>query len=318
MLEDVILIVLAMISIITLIIIVISFRLSGMIVSPKICDPDKSYIDEIAKGQIDKNKYEEDYHREDFTLQSDYGYSLSGSSIPKIPYSYQMNPMASKEMVVVFAHGYSYCQYGSVKYIDIFRKLGFHCVIYDHRNHGYSDKAVTTMGYYEARDLKKICDYIREKLGEDIILGTHGESMGGATVMINAALDPKLTFVIEDCGYSDLSSQLSHNMKTIYRLPRFPFLRLGSAFSKLRGGVYFSQVIPKNELARCEAIPILFLHGDEDDFVPTYMVQDNYNAKKGYRRMRIFPNSGHAESYIKNKEEYSHEIEDFLKEIVLL
>jgi uncharacterized protein len=70
----------------------------------------------------------------------------------------------------------------------------------------YSGKAVTTMGYYEARDLKKVCDYIRAKFSEEIILGTHGESMGAATVMMNAPLDQQLAFVIEDCGYSDLSA----------------------------------------------------------------------------------------------------------------
>jgi pimeloyl-ACP methyl ester carboxylesterase len=286
-----------------------------MIVKPDTSDPDRCYIDEIAAGKIIKNEYEQDYHREDFKLQSDYGYTLSGSFIPRDPMVVQGD---RKDRVIVLVHGYTFCQFGSVKYINIFRKLGFHCVIYDHRNHGYSDKAVTTMGYYEARDLKKVCDYIREKLGGDIIIGTHGESMGAATVMMNAPLDKQLSFMIEDCGYSDLSDQLAFNMKNIYHLPRFPFLKVASIFSRIRGGIFFNQVIPKNEVAKCDWLPMLFLHGEGDDFVPTYMVKEIYEVKKGYRRMRIFPNAAHAESYWNNQEAYKREVEEFLKEIKII
>ena len=305
----------ALIALIIAAILVTAYRLSSMIVKPDTSDPDQCYLDEIARGKINKLEYEQNYHREDFKLVSDYGYTLSGSFIPRDP---ERNTFEDQEKVVVLVHGYTYCQFGSVKYIDIFRRLGFHCVIYDHRNHGYSDKAVTTMGYYEARDLKKVCDYVREKLGEKIILGTHGESMGASTVMMNAPLDSKLAFVIEDCGYSDLSDQLAHNMKKIYHLPRIPFLEIASLFSKLRGGIYFHQVVPKKEIAKCENLPILFLHGDRDDFVPTTMIHQLYQAKKGYRRMKIFPNAAHAESYWNNRDSYTKEIEVFLKEIKII
>lgn len=306
---------LILIATIMTIVLVISFRLSNLIVRPVTLDPDQCYIDEIAMGKMIQKEYEQDYHREDFKLQSDYGYMLSGSYIPKDP---DVIWGDRKERVVVLAHGYTYCQFGSVKYINIFRNLGFHCVIYDHRNHGYSGKSVTTMGYYEARDLKKVCDYIRGRLGDDVIIGTHGESMGAATVMMNAPLDNKLAFVVEDCGYSDLSDQLAHNLKKIYHLPRFPFLGIASVFSKLRGGIFFHQVIPRNEVAKCDSLPMLFLHGDRDDFVPTSMVNELYKAKKGYRRMRTFPNADHAESYWNNKEKYAGEIEEFLKEIKII
>jgi fermentation-respiration switch protein FrsA (DUF1100 family) len=142
--------------------------------------------------------------------------------------------------------------------------------------------------------------------------------MGAATVMMNAPLDKQLAFVIEDCGYSDLSEQLAYNMKKIYHLPRFPFLPIASLFSRLRGGIFFHQVVPKNEVAKCDSLPMLFLHGEQDDFVPTYMVKEIYEVKKGYRRMRIFPNASHAESYWNNQAEYTREIEEFLKEIKII
>jgi pimeloyl-ACP methyl ester carboxylesterase len=314
-LNNIIPIILVLITLAIAVVLVISFRLSNMIVKPDTLDPEQCYREEIAKGKIVKKEYEQDYHKEDFKLLSDYGYTLSGSFIPRDP---NMMRDDMKERVIVLAHGYTFCQFGSVKYINIFRKLGFHCVIYDHRNHGYSDKATTTMGYYESRDLKKVCDYIRAKLGDEVVIGTHGESMGAATVMMNAPLDNQLAFVIEDCGYSNLSDQLAYNMKKIYHLPRFPFLGVASLLSKLRGGIFFHQVIPKKEIAKCDSLPMLFLHGDRDDFVPTGMIKEIYEAKKGYRRMRIFPNAAHAESFWNNQEEYTREIEEFLKEIKII
>lgn len=293
----------------------ISWKLSSLIVTPNISDPDKCYIEEIEKGKIDKEKYEHTYNREDFKLKSEYGYNLSCTFIPRKP---DIPLKDNHERAVVIVHGYTFCQFGSVKYVDIFRDLGFNCVIYDHRNHGYSDKTSTTMGYYEARDLKQICDWTRHRLGEGTIVGTHGESMGAATVMMNAPLDDKLAFVIEDCGYSDLGDQLSFNMKKFYHLPRFPFLYTASLLSRLRGGIFFNQVIPINEIAKCEKIPMLFIHGESDDFVPAYMINDLFEAKKGYRRMKTFPNASHAESYWNNQSEYKEEIVDFLREIQVI
>ena len=290
---------------------IISWKLSSLVVTPNTSNPDKCYIEEIERGKIDKEKYEHTYNREDFTIKSQYGYNLSGSFIPRKP---DIALKDNREKAVIIVHGYTFCHFGSVKYVDIFRDLGFNCVIYDHRNHGYSDKASTTMGFYEARDLKQICDWTRHRLGENTIIGTHGESMGAGTVMMNAPLDDKLSFIIEDCGYSSLPDQLAFNMKKFYHLPRFPFLYIASLLSKLRGGVFFHKVIPMNEIAKCEKIPMLFIHGGLDDFVPTYMVEDLFKAKNGYRRMKIFPKAYHAGSYWNNQTEYKNEIVEFLRE----
>lgn len=293
----------------------VSWKLSNLIVAPNTCNPEQCYLDNIKKGEINQEEYEHTYNREDFTLTSEYGYPLSCSFIPRKP---DIPFKDKRERAVVIVHGYTVCKFGSVKYVTIFRNLGFHCVIYDHRNHGYSGKTATSMGYYEARDLKLVCDWTRNRLGEGTILGTHGESMGAATVMMNAALDDQLAFVIEDCGYSNLADQLAFNLKKFYHMPRFPILYTTSLISKLRGGIYFHQVIPLKEIAKCEAIPMLFIHGELDDFVPFHMVHELYGAKKGYRRIKTFSNASHAESYWKNQSEYTKEVEEFLREIKII
>jgi pimeloyl-ACP methyl ester carboxylesterase len=275
---------------IILIVLVICWKLSGIVVRPKTSDPDKCYNEAAEKGEFNKTAYENEWNKEDFFLTSPYGYKLSCTFIPR---KRDMVPEDGRERAVVIVHGYTYCKVGSIKYAEMFRELGFNCIIYDHRNHGYSGKAPTTMGYYEAYDLKLVCDWAREKLGENAVVGTHGESMGAATVMMNIPLDDKLAFAAEDCGYSSLSEQLAYNMKTQFHLPRYPFLAIASLFSKLRGGVLFGAVTPMKEVAKCKDVPVLFIHGEEDDFVPFSMINEVYNAKTGIKLQKTYPGAKH-------------------------
>ena len=99
----------------------------------------------------------------------------------------------------------------SVKYARLFERLGFNSVIYDHRRHGDSGGKTTSFGYYEKIDLKAIVDIIREEIGNDALLGIHGESMGAATTILYAGtFDDKADFHIVDCPFSDFTEQVLH------------------------------------------------------------------------------------------------------------
>ncbi len=291
-------------------VLIISWRLTGLVVRPKMSDPEECFIAASERGEFDRNAYETQWNREDFFLTSPFGYKLSCTFIPR---KKDMEPRDKRERAVVIVHGYTYCSVGSIKYAEMFRELGLNCIIYDHRAHGYSDKAIVTMGYYEALDLKAVCDWARNKLGQDTVIGTHGESMGAATVMMNIPLDGKLAFAIEDCGYSSLSGQLAYRLKTEYHLPRYPFMPISSLISRLRGGVFFSKVSPVKEVAKRDDIPVLFIHGEADNYVPFYMVNEVFNAKKGPKYKRTFPGAAHAGSYMSDKEGYQAAVAEFLK-----
>ena len=147
---------------------------------------------------------------------------------------------------------------GGIKYASIFHDLGFDCVLYDQRNHGRSDKAITTMGVCESRDLAAVCDWVREKFGEAIVLGTHGESMGAATVMLHSALDGRLAFAMEDCGYSNFSKELRYALRVRFHLPVYPILPIASLFYKLRGGEFFGRISPRRRAETSGQYPDAF------------------------------------------------------------
>ena len=293
----------------------IGWKISGMIVHPMNWAYDSVVDEEEKRGHITRAWFEETVQLEEFTLPSLQGYELHCAlwlHTGELPFA------DKKPRVVVIVHGFTYCLLGGIKYAAIFHALGFDCLLYDHRNHGRSGRAPTTMGYYESRDLNTVCDWARARFGEDAFIGTHGESMGAATVMLQASQYPSLAFAIEDCGYSDLKKELSFALRHRFHLPAFPLVSIASLFSRLRGGVFFSKVRPIDSVRRCENLPMLFIHGDADGLVPFNMLQANYDAKPGKRAIQAFPEAGHAGCYHSNPATYAACVEAFLSENGLL
>jgi pimeloyl-ACP methyl ester carboxylesterase len=290
----------------------VSWLLSSLVVKPKTWDYNATFEEEIKKGALLKEKYETEYHPKEFGVVSSDGFPIHGIVLSKRP---DIIFQDKKKRIAVFAHGYSYTLFGSFKYAEIFRNLGFICILFDERNHGKSWKTATTMGYNEAKDIEAVCRWARRKYGDDCIIGTHGESMGAAAVMMHAPSDPQLSFVIEDCGFSDLTEELQYQLKHSYHLPKFPFLPLASIFSQLRGGVAFKKVRPAQAVAQCSSeLPMLFIHGTMDTFVPSSMVQKNYDAKQGNKSIHLFEGSEHARSWFDHPQQYAEVIESFLRE----
>lgn len=289
---------------------ILSWKISGMLLHPKIWDYSAVVDEEEKRGHYTRAWFENECHLEEFTLRSQYGYDLHCALWPR---SEGAAFADGKRRVAVIAHGYTYCLLGSIKYARIFHDFGFDCVLYDQRNHGLSGKAPTTMGYFESRDLSLVCDWALDRFGSDAVIGTHGESMGAATVMLHAPQYPKLSFVIEDCGYSSLFEQVRHNIRTSFHLPNVPFVPLSNLFFRLRGGVFYGQVAPVEAIKQCGRLPMLFIHGEEDTFVPYEMVHVNYAAKPEPKEIRTFPGAAHAKSLSSDPDGYRACVKAFLE-----
>lgn len=136
--------------------------------------------------------------------------------------------------------------------------------------------------------------------------------MGASIVMLQAARYPNLAFAVEDCGYSDLKAELKFALRQVFHLPSFGILPIASLFSRLRGGVFFKDVVPSKALQSCKDTPMLFVHGDEDKLVPFSMLQENYAAKPGSKSIRVFPGAGHADCYRSDPDGYRACVKEFL------
>lgn len=293
--------ILPILAVILLILLLIGLFFAKIIVYPKRFGVQESYDIEKNNQKLIEDEYQS-WAREEINISSRFGYSLAGIYFP-IPGS---------KRCVVLSHGITYTRYGSVKYMSIFRKLGFNILIYDLRYHGSSGGKNTTFGFYEKHDLATLFDWLEEREGPDIVIGTHGESMGAAISLQHAAIDSRVAFVVEDCSYSDLPGQIAYRLKVEYHLGRFPALYLASLGCKILTGIYFHQVSPLQDVARIN-VPVLFIHGAEDDYIPPGMARKLYEAKvQGARQLYLAPQAAHAEAYWKNQDEYSQIVEQFL------
>lgn len=284
---------------------VIGYVFSNLILHIQTVPYEQTLQREAVAGRVDPEAFAQ-LSKQEVWINSPFGYDLHAYWIPS------QNQDANK--VMIFVHGVTYSLMGSLKYLPIFQKRGYHALVYDHRRHGRSGGATTTFGYMEKHDLNACVDWVQAKLGSDAFIGIHGESMGAATALQHAAIDGRAAFYIADCPYSDLTEQLAFRLKEDYRLPKLPLLHLVNTITRLRGKFWFGDVSPIRDLANVHT-PVLFVHGQEDRYVPTQMSLAMYETKPGIKQLYLVPNAGHAQSVIVDPESYEEKVSHFLDSV---
>lgn len=193
--------------------------------------------------------------------------------------------------------------------------LGHNALIVDHRASGTSEGHVITFGVNEYKDCLRWVDFAISQFGDDVELILTGISMGAATVMTAAGFDlPKnVKFVLADCGYStakDIIKKVIRDMKLPDKL-FYPFVKLGA---KIFGRFDLEEVSPLESMKKCR-VPVIFYHGDTDDFVPCEMCRELYDACISEKRIEIIEGAGHGLCYPSSKEKYLCAAREFEDEI---
>ncbi|MDO5572520.1 MAG: alpha/beta hydrolase [bacterium] len=184
-------------------------------------------------------------------------------------------------------------------------------LLVDQRGCGLSDGEMCygIMGRY---DCISWLDYLTDRLGEDMPLYLHGGSMGAATVMMASELNlpSAMKGVIADCGYTTPWKEMKHAAKQLFHIPSFPMIYLLDVALMARQGFSLKDV-SATEAVKHSKVPILFIHGDEDTFVPTEMSRTNYNACTAPKHLEIFEGAAHCMSYMTDTERYQRALQRF-------
>ena len=118
---------------------------------------------------------------------------------------------------------------------------------------------------------------------------------------------------IEDAGYSSVWEMFKDQLKEQFGLPAFPVLYGADLVCRMRFGWGFREASSLKQLAKCKK-PMLFIHGDSDDFVPTWMMMPCYEAKtEGYKDYWLAPGSIHVFASIDHPAEYCRRTRAFLE-----
>ena len=191
--------------------------------------------------------------------------------------------------------------------------LGYNILLPDLHYHGQSEGRAIRMGWLDRFDLLHWMEVADGIFGGDTRMVVHGISMGAATTMM-ASGEPQRPYVrcfVEDCGYTGVWDEFSKELKSSFGLPAFPLLYTASWLCDLKYGWNFREASSLAQVAKCR-LPMLFIHGDADDYVPTWMVRPLFEAKPGDKELWLVPGAGHAASYRDNREEYTRRVGEFV------
>ena len=201
------------------------------------------------------------------TLQRPDGTVLRASCFPQEGHKY-----------AVLFHGYTGAAWQMASFGKVYYDMGWSILTPDALAHGSSGGDYIGMGWLERPDVIGWIDSIVSEDPEaEIVL--HGVSMGGATVMMAAGEDlpDNVKCIVADCGYSSVWDEFRLQLKNVFNLPAFPLLNAASLVCQIRAGYGFKEASSVKQLQRA-AVPMLFIHGDADTFVPFSMLDVVYEA----------------------------------------
>lgn len=282
----------------------VGFSLTQGLMYPKRRSDEEIMEQESQIGHFDKDEFDR-LEKLDVTVMSEFGYEIKG---------HLAAPHDTKKVMII-CHGISMSRYNSVKFMNIFLKRGYNVFIYDARRHGESGGNTTSFGHYEKYDLRSVIQWLKNRYGEEMTLGIHGESLGSAAMLLYAGmLEDGADFYIADCPFEDLEKLLLYRMQKEIQIPEFMIMPIGRVFLKMRDGYSMKEVSPINVIDKIDK-PILFIHSKNDETIPSSFSRNLYEKKKGYKKLFMPEAGGHEDTYTKNQHDYEKAIDEFLEEI---
>lgn len=229
-------------------------------------------------------------------------------------HSYVVSQNSNKWAIVV--HGYG----GSGKLMSdkskYFYDMGYNVLIPDLRGHGKSEGDYIGMGWKDRLDIISWINFIiKENPNAEIVL--HGTSMGAATVLMTSGenLPSNVKAIVADCAYTSAWDEFSYQLETYLKVPSYYILNVTNMVTKLKAG-YSLKEASALESVKKATVPILFIHGDKDKFVPYSMMDKLYDATNSPKEKLTIEGGEHANSDLVSPFLYWLTVEDFLNQYV--
>lgn len=220
---------------------------------------------------------------------------------------------------VILAHGYRGHWTEMLAYARHYAEHGFNVLIPELRGHHESGGRYVGLGWLDRLDLVSWVRWIVHSQDEGARIVLHGRSMGGAAVCLAAGekvLPSGVVAAVSDSGYSDFWNVAVRQMRQMH-VPAHPTLELARlGFMFVPGGFDIAKASPAEAVGHAQ-VPILYLQGEADAFVPPYMGKRLYDVTSGSalgdnHRLCMFPHAGHCGSCLADPRRYWHEVFAFV------
>lgn len=214
----------------------------------------------------------------------------------------------AKGTVILF-HGYGGNKSFMLNKSDVFLKLGYNTLLVDFMGAGGSEGNQTSIGYFEAEQVKTCFDYLSKQGEKNIIL--YGNSMGAVATMravSECGVRPK--GMIIECPFGTLYKTVCARFESM-KAPTFPMAGLLVFWGGLQNGFW---AFGHNPIAYAKKIdcPTLLLHGAKDEKVSREEIEQIFQNLGGRKKLKIYPKAGHENYLWKYKAEWTEDIKSFL------
>lgn len=305
-----------------LLLITTTLLLSGCSVGRIVCDfalKPKKYLKSIDEArQIAEERYPGivdwyDSLRADGVFRDTVITGCNGASIYAV---FAGRPDAEGSALII--HGYGSNHIGMLHIAKMYRdSLNFNVILPDLQFHGYSGGDAVQMGWNDRLDARRWIDVANGLWHSDFLL-VHGVSMGAATTMMLSGepdLPENVRCFVEDCGYASVWQQFDNLRQERSPLP-VGVLERGSRYCDKRYGWNFHEASSVAQVAECDR-PMLFIHGNPDNFVSVDFVYECFVAKtKGYKEIWVEPDTPkHAFMYKEHTHEFMSRVRQFIATI---
>ena len=277
--------------------------------------PGKPYLKE---GEYDLRSWKafEQRHTEDVqwlssqpkkevTIVSDDGLKLYG----------QYFKAEKPDRIVLCVHGYRGSAFHDFASVSRFlHEQNCDLLLIDQRASGKSEGAFITFGAKEKTDIRNWCEYLSANNSKGLPIYLYGISMGAASVLcaLDQGVGSVINGVIADCGFSSARSILAYRARHTFHTPSFPVLNLMELYCSLRAGFRFAEADAEQTL-RSTTVPVLFIHGSEDHFVPIENSIRNYEACASEKELVLINGGIHASSYNTDEALYQSKLLSFFE-----
>ncbi len=216
---------------------------------------------------------------------------------------------------VVLVHGYSSSYKNATEQCEVFYKKGYNVLMPDLRGHGDSQGNYISMGIKDCIDLADWCNLIvTEHKDANIVLW--GISMGASTVMNTIGLEKtprnNIKCVIEDSGFTSAYEEVAYKLQKSKKIPKEPTLTLVNLYFTLKLGFGLNDFKPI-EMIKNSKIPMIFIHGESDTYVPYYMLDLLYDSYQGTKERVSVKGATHGKARTILRDEYYSIIFDFIE-----
>lgn len=215
---------------------------------------------------------------------------------------------------VILVHGFrSDAYYDFSCAFRFYYEQGYSLLAVFQRAHGESGGAYITFGVKERYDCLDWARYVLDRFGTEHDIFLSGISMGSSTVLMSAGLGlpGSVRGIIADCGYTSPYDEFLEVLRRRH-VPAHPFIELAEMYARIFAGFSFRECSTLDAMRR-STVPVLFVHGEADRFVPARFSQENYDACIAEKQLLLVPDAGHGCSYLVDKPRCQAALSGFLK-----